>query len=481
MFGSGSRAPVAITILVKNPKSLHDGCRILYRDIGDYLTREQKLETLKDAGAISGISEWQTITPDRYYDWIAQRSDEFARFYPLGSKDTKKGISDDAVFKLYSNGYKSGRDPYIYNFSHDACAENARRMTEDYLRALEELERNPELTPEEVTRRHASNIKWAVELRENLRRNKSTEFRQSTIWKSLYRPFIATNFYADYTFLQCTYQMDRIFPENSSKNHVICVPGIGTTKPFSALMTEVIPDLNINAAGTQCFPRYRYSKLTNAASTLQGIASGPDRVDNISDTALRAFCERYSNDTITKGTIFDYVYGLLHAHTYREEFANDLSKELPRLPFAPDFHAFAEAGKALGELHVGYEVCERYPLQLVLAHEGEPQARHFLLTERAMRFADDQKTTLRINEHVSLSGIPAEAHRYVVNGRTPLEWYIDRYRIKKDKESGIVNDPNGWFEDPRDLVAAIERIVHVSVESTQIIEGLPKELSGGTG
>ena len=242
-----------------------------------------------------------------------------------------------------------------------------------------------------------------------------------------------------------------------------------------------MPDLHFNETGTQCFPRYRYSKLTNAASTLQGIASGPDRVDNISDTALRAFCERYSNDTITKGTIFDYVYGLLHAHTYREEFANDLSKELPRLPFAPDFHAFAEAGKALGELHVGYEVCERYPLQLVLAHEGEPQARHFLLTERAMRVVDDEKTTLRINEHVSLSGIPEEAHRYVVNGRTPLEWYIDRYRIKKDKESGIVNDPNGWFEDPRDLVAAIERIVHVSVESTQIIEGLPKELSGGTG
>ena len=153
---------------------------------------------------------------------------------------------------------------------------------------------------------------------------------------------------------------------------------------------------------------------------------------------------------------------------------------IPRIPFAPDFRAFANAGKALGELHVGYERSKRYSLEVVFAHEGEPYPRHFRLTEKAMRFAADEKTTLRINEHVSLSGIPAEAHRYVVNGRTPLEWYIDRYRIKKDKESGIVNDPNGWFEDPRDLVPAIERIVYVSVESTRIIEGLPRAVTEGS-
>ena len=220
------------------------------------------------------------------------------------------------------------------------------------------------------------------------------------------------------------------------------------------------------------------SKVTDA---LQGIEETSDRIDNISDTALRVFRENYHDDTITKDTIFDYVYGVLHAPSYGTEFANDLSKGLPRIPFAPDFHAFAEAGKILAELHIGYERCERYPLELVFAHEGEPpQARHFRLTEKAMRFADDAKTTLRINEHVSLSGIPAESHRYVVNGRTPLEWYIDRYKIKRDKESGIVNDPNGWFADPRDLVAAIKRIVHVSVESTRIIEGLPSEFTDGS-
>ena len=194
---------------------------------------------------------------------------------------------------------------------------------------------------------------------------------------------------------------------------------------------------------------------------------------------MNSFHKHYRDNTITKDAIFDYVYGILHVPSYREAFANDLSKEIPRIPFAPDFHAFAEAGKALAELHLGYETCEQYPLSLVFSHDGEPQPHHFRLTEKAMRFADDE-TTLIINEHVRLTGIPAEAHRYVVNGRTPLDWFRDRYKIKRDKDSGILNDPNGWFENPRDLVMAIERIVHVSVESTRIIEGLPSQLTDGS-
>ena len=326
-------------------------------------------------------------------------------------------------------------------------------MTEDYHSALSDMERNPQLTTDEAARFHSSNIKWDSQLKDNLQRKKKTEFNQGFIWKALYRPFVATNCYADYTFIQGKYRMDLVFPDDSSQNRVICVPGIGSKTSFSALVTDTIPDLNLNAAGAQCFPRYRYRKPPEAGAVLPGVEQEPDCIDNISDTALRVFRENYHDDAITKDRIFDYVYGILHAPSYGEEFANDLSKMIPRIPFAPDFHAFAEAGKALGELHLGYERCERYPLELVFTHEGEPYPRHFRLTEKAMRFADNEKTTLRINEHVSLSGIPEEAHRYVVNGRTPLEWYIDRYRIKKDKESGIVNDPNGWFEDPRDLVA----------------------------
>ena len=164
---------------------------------------------------------------------------------------------------------------------------------------------------------------------------------------------------------------------------------------------------------------------------------------------------------------------MLHAPAYRGRFANDLSKALPRIPMAPDFGAFAQAGRDLATLHLGYETCAEYPLEIVAARPGGLESHHFRLGTRAMRFTDE-KTVLIVNDHVRLAGIPPEAHRYVVNGRTPLEWFIDRYRVTQDKESGIVNDPNGWFAQPEDLIAAIRRIVHVSVETVRIVASLPE-------
>ena len=484
VFGSGSRAPVAITILVKNPDDTHEGCKIHYRDIGDYLTREEKLDALTEAVSIKGISDWQTIVPDKHHDWIGKRSEAFASFYPLGSENTKAGKADDAIFRLYLRGLETTRDAYIYNLSRDACAENAKLMVQDYLAARSELKENPELTVDEAARRHSSNIKWSRELKNRIPR-RMTEFKNGYIRKSAYRPFVATNCYADHTFLSRAHQLDQMFPDSSSENRVICVPGTGSQKAFSAIVTDTIPDLNLNEAGTRCFPRWQYPRpadASNTTGTFQGFDEAPERIDNISDTALRAFQEHYSDDTITKDAIFDYIYGILHAPSYRDEFANDLSKMIPRIPFAPDFRAFAEAGQRLADLHLNYDTCEQYPDLKVepitpsLLWEEKPE--HFLLGKRAMRFADkEERTTLTINEHVCLSGIPEEAHRYVVNGRTPLEWFIDRYKIKKDTASGIINDPNGWFENPRDLITAIERIVYVSVESTKIIENLPTQLT----
>ena len=481
VFGSGSRAPVAITILVKNPNAAHEGCKIQYRDIGDYLTREEKLDALTETKSIKGFSDWQSITPNKHYDWIGQRSDVFAQFYPLGSQDARAGRSDDAIFGVYSRGLATGKDTYIYNFARDVCAQNALQMTQSYLNSLQELESNPQLTVEEVIRRHTLGIKWDGEVKGQLRQKKRTQFDNDYIRKVVYRPFVATHCYADYTFTQRKYQLDRIFPDSSSENRVICVPGIGSKKAFSALITDTMPDLGFNEA-SQCFPRYRYPKPTDTSdttNTFQGIDAAPDRIDNISDTALPTFRDHYGDDTITKDAIFDYVYGILHAPWYREEFANDLSKMIPRIPFASDFHTFAEAGALLASLHLNYETCEQYPLELIFTHDGDPQPHHFRLGTRAMRFADKEtKTTLVLNEHIRLSGIPEAAHQYVVNGRTPLEWFIDRYKITQDRDSGIVNDPNGWFADPRDLVKAIERIVYVSVESARIIEGLPSEMVG---
>ena len=480
VFGSGSRAPVAITIFVKNPNATHDGCKIHYRDIGDYLTREQKLEALREAVSIKGISDWQAITPNKHHDWIDQRSGVFAEFYPIGSQDAKAGGADNVIFKLFSTGYLTGRDAYIYNFSSDTCAENAEKMAKSYLEALSKLEENPELTLGEIVSRHNSHIKWDGDLKKKLGQRRKTEFEEKYIRKVTYRPFVATNCYADDIFIQRKGQLDQIFPDSSSENRVICVPNKGSRNPFSVLMTNTMPDRHFIEAA-QCFPRWRYPRpvdTSNTTGTFRGFDEAPERIDNISDTALHAFRNHYRDDSITKDDIFDYIYGILHAPSYREEFANDLSKMIPRIPFAPDFRAFAEAGQRLADLHLNYETCEQYPDLKVepitpsLLWEEKPE--HFQLGTRAMRFADKEtKTTLTINEHICLSGIPEEAHRYVVNGRTPLEWFIDRYKIKQDPNSGILNDPNGWFENPRDLITAIERIVHISVKSTKIIESLP--------
>ena len=485
VFGGGSRAPVAITIFVKNPNATHDGCKIHYRDIGDYLTRDQKLEALPEAVSIKGFSDWQMLTPDKHQDWIGQRSEVFDQFYLLGSEGAKNSKRDEAIFRLYSPGLVTGRDAYIYNFSRETCAENGQRMTQNYLAALSELAEIHNLTVDEAVLRNSSYVKWNRELKNDLKRKKETEFKEGYIRKAAYRPFVATNCYADYIFVTMKGLVDQIFPDSSSENRVICAPGKGSKKSFSVLVTDTMTDLNFNEASTRCFPRYWYPKPTdepNVTNTFQGIDEPLECIDNISDTALRSFSDHYHDDTITKDAIFDYVYGILHAPSYIKEFENNLRKEMPRIPFAPDFHTFAEAGSALASLHLNYETCEQYPDLKVepitpsLLWEEKPE--HFRLGTRAMRFADKEtKTTLTINEHVCLSGIPEEAHCYVVNGRTPLEWFIDRYKIKQDPNSGILNDPNGWFETPRDLITAIERIVHISVESTKIIENLPSKLT----
>ena len=236
-----------------------------------------------------------------------------------------------------------------------------------------------------------------------------------------------------------------------------------------------MPDLELVSKG-QCFPRYLFERVGGApASALFG---EPDleRRDNIPDVAVQRFQERYRDEEINGDAVFDYVYGVPHAPAYREHFGNDLAKELPRVPLAPDFHAFARAGQVLASLHLGYESREEFPLELVFQGSGQPAGQHFRLDRRPMRFADSRRSERVINEFIRLRGIPPAAHRYEVNGRTPLGWFMDRYRITEEKESGIVNDPNHWFSDPRDLIPAIRRIVHLSVETARIVDSLPDPL-----
>ena len=480
-FGQGSRAPVAITILVRNPSADHEGCRILYRDVGDYLRREDKLAILREAGSIAGIDNWSQITPDQHHDWISQRDEAFQALYPIASKSAKAGRTDEAIFGLYSRGLATSRDVYIYNYSREVCATNALAMIENYQDALDEVRQTEinSLDLDEIVSRYSSRVRWDRELKNNLRRRKAVAYSQNNIWTTQYRPFVKQDCYVEYILVNNKYKMNHIFPTSDSENRAICVPGVGSVKPFSVLVVDSMPDLHFVAFG-QCLPRYRFELRDEQQPELLDDLHALQRIDNITDTALRAFRAHYADNTISRDDIFDYVYGVLHAPRYRERFANDLAKTLPRVPMAPDFRAFAQAGQLLAAFHLGYETCEEYPLTVLFTQDGDPRPEHYRISQRAMRFADDGRTELIVNDHIRLAGIPSEAHGYEVNGRTPLEWFLDRYRITRDKESGIVNDPNGWFDDPRDLIAAIRRIVHVSVETVRIVDSLPEPFGADT-
>ena len=229
--------------------------------------------------------------------------------------------------------------------------------------AMRELDLVDNQAPDfdDIVRRYSSNLRWDREQKRRVRQRVATEFSDKYVRTVIYRPFVRQYLYADYTFSQAPGQTRDIFADEISKNRAICVPGVGSTKPFSALVVDLMPDIQLMFNG-QCFPRYRYRQPANAQGALPSVGRELERIDNITDTAVRAFRVHYNDNTITKGGIFDYVYGVLHEPSYRERFANDLAKELPRLPLAHDFHAFARAGRELAELHLGYETCQEYPL-----------------------------------------------------------------------------------------------------------------------
>ncbi len=475
-FGQGSRAPVAITLLVRNPKAKRKGCRILYGDVGDYLSRDEKLAALSKWESIAGVSDWREIEPDRHHDWLDQRNEDFEHLYPMGTKDVKAGRGGAAVFGLFSNGYKSGRDGYVYNFSREILAESANKMVKGYQSALQMRQKRPGYRIRQSSGGDGKSVHWDDKLQRQAEKGVSAAYSPTHVRTVAYRPFVKQYLYADEVFAQRPARTREMFPESNTENRAICVPGVGSTKPFSALMVDAMPDLHFVEAG-QCFPRYRFERRKAGEGDLLDEKSELMCIDNVTDSALQAFRSHYGNNEITKDAIFDYIYGVLLAPAYGVRFASNLAKELPRVPFAPDFDAFAGTGKRLGELHLGYATCPEYPLSLEYSGEGAPLEKHFRLGPKAMKFADEARSILIINEQIQLKGIPPEAHGYVVNGRTPLEWFIDRYRITKDKHSGIVNDPNAWFGNPRDLIAAIQRIVHLSVESTQSIYWLPEAIS----
>jgi predicted helicase len=476
VFGVGSRTPVAITLLVKNPG--HAGpCRLLYRDIGDYLSQSQKLTIVADHGSITDVP-WDALVPDESGDWINHRDPVFSSYSPLGDKQ----IADaDPMFEIYSMGVKTNRDAWAYNFSRPGLLGAMSRTIDFYNDQTDKFGRWADAgggssgDVEQFIDRDPAKISWTRELKDDLRKGKPAFFLPERGVPSMYRPYCKQWLYFDRQWNNTIYQIPKLFPTPENQNLVIAVSALGTRSQFSVIITEAIPCLHLADAsnGSQCFPLYHYvaSEPEDTLFAATG-AGGYQRRDAITDATLDRYRSRYRPD-LTKDDIFYYVYGLLHSPEYRARFAADLKKMIPRIPMAADFSAFSTAGRRLADVHLGYETTDPWPLDGLPDSSAKPAD----LRVTKMKFPKSgkvaDKSTIIFNSHVTLAGIPEEAYSYEVNGKSAIEWLMDRYEVKTDKASGIVDDPNLWSDDPRYVVDLLARIVRVSMETVEIVGGLP--------
>ncbi len=471
VFGEGTRTPVAITLLIKNPEH-KSVCELFYHDIGDYLSQKEKLEIITQFKSINGIS-WQKLMPNESHDWINQRNEEFECFTSIGSKKNK---SEKTIFDNYSQGVVTARDAWSYNFSKSSLVSNMTMMIDFYNSQVAEYhelygdkQKSERPDVETFIDTNAKKISWSVNVKMDLARNKKAHFQLNHIVRSMYRPYCQQYLYFDRQFIERTLQFPKIFPNEKLDNQVIYVTGIGETiNSFSALMINVIPNLQLHSVG-QGFPLYTYEKIEIEESGLfdTPAESGYRKKENITDSVLSEFRTQYADVKISKEDIFYYVYGVLHSPEYKTRFASDLKKMLPRIPYTKDFWAFSQAGRDLAALHLNYETIEPYALI-----EETNGAADF--TVEKMKFPSKaDKSKIIYNAHVTLSGIPLEAYDYVVNGKSALEWIMERYAVTIDKDSGIKNNPNDWSDNPRYILDLVKRIVRVSVESVGIVKGLP--------
>jgi predicted helicase len=484
VFGMGSRAPIAVSLLVKNPDAKAHG-QIYFHDIGDYLSREEKLDKIVNYASVDGIKNWRTITPDAHGDWLRQRDDSFGNFVVLGGKSE---TSELKIFSNYSRGLETNRDSWCYNSSKSGVANNMKRMIDFYNAEVARFSAKSsgldkklrEEVIDDFINFDPTLISWNRSLKKHLVSERHFKFEEDSLIQSSYRPFTKQWAYYDKNLNAYVNQMPRIFPDSKSENKVICINAVGSQKSFSTLICSRLPDLHILQTG-QCFPLYLYDEAHD--QTDPDLFSGStvlerQRRDGITDESLAHFQAAYAGEVISKEDLFYYVYGILHSPDYRERFADNLSKELPRIPAvkkAADFWAFCQAGRALANLHLNYEIVEPYPLTVEV--KG-PLTNADYQVER-MKFAKKgDKSTVIYNRRITLKGIPDEAWGYVVNGQAALDWVMERQAVRTDKASGIVNDANDWavetMRNPKYPLELFQRVVTVSLETQKIVKALPK-------
>ena len=458
----GIRVGVSINLFVKKKEKSSESARIFYYCTDELWNREQKFNFLNECQHTDGIV-WESIQPDDRYTWLTKGlRTEFDDFIPIGTKAAKaqKGAPKDVIFKTYSSGVTTNRDAWVYNFDRNVLTEHVSGMIENYnaevFRWGQRTDREIDIS--DFVESDDTKIKWSSTLKQKLERAQFIEFTSSKIRQSLYRPLAKSNLYFDRMVNDRVLVFPSIFPtsETEAENRVIIVSDHGFRAGFNTLVTNLIPDSHILAARDrfQCFPFYTYDE------------DGANRRENVTDWALTAFRNHYRDDTITKWDIFHYNYGLLHHPDYREKYEANLKRDLPHIPFAKDFWGFAKAGARLAEIHVNYESQPEYELKFIQNLDAQLDWR-----VEKMKLSRD-KTSLIYNDFLTLSGIPEKAFDYRLGTRSALEWIIDQYRVKIDKRTEIVNDPNR-ADDPQYIVKLIGQVITVSLETVDIVENLP--------
>ncbi len=520
IFGSGSRTPIAITFLVKNPAKKGQKAVIHYHDIGDYLTREQKLKIVKEFRSISSRKlDWQFITPNDKADWINQRDGVFDSLIPL-FPNKKFNQQAQSVFSTYYLGICTNRDAWAFNFSLNALNDNVSRMMRNYNTEISRYANEKPAYPiSEFINMDATRISWTAILRN--RAKKGFIFPDKISYEcdriACYRPFVKSNLYFDKYFNENIGLSPYIFPNAQVANKAIVVSGVAANKGFSSLILEHLSPLDTVEKG-QGFPLYWYEENKNPQASLfdDTETNRYIRRDGITDWILKEVRNRFGGSrAITKEHIFYYVYGLLHSNQYRERFADDLKKSLPRIPIVDnvqDFMAFYKAGKELADIHLNYEQGINvqtaghdgdytfFAEMPMLAHRffgvkvigdidiwqsewANDTYQHFAVEK--MKFAKvrdengkliSDKTRIIYNGHITIENIPLKAYEYIVNGKSAIEWIMERYTVTIDKASQIKNDPNDWskeHEQPRYILDLLLSVIILSCRTVDIVNSLP--------
>jgi len=491
IFGSGSRSPIAITILVRKRGTSPRSGQIFYCDIGDYFDREEKLRIISHYRSIKGISieqKWSVLNPDKNNDWIEQNDISFERFIRIGSK---KNAGEESIFPIYSSGVKTQRDAWCINSSEFRLFEAIEKSKSYFDSELSRLEKigSGDLTENiKFLDRDPKKFSWCQKTLTALSKKKNFSISRSNIETTLYRPFNLQKLYRDPLLNWSDYLQRSMFPFNDSENLVIVVTGIGAGASFSALMTNKVPNLH-TCDSSQCFPLWNYISDKGKDSTNSGLFESPvesNRRLGISSAILDKFKVKFGSDKVSGNDIFFYIYAVLHSRDYLERYRNNLRRELPRIPIPASLDSylmFVEAGHSLSDLHVNFDTASLFPVSILKGDllDHDPISDALIHRVKKMRFAGirgrEDKTTVIYNDYITIKNIPLEAYEYVVNGKPALEWVMERQCVKVDKDSGIINDANDYaietMNNPAYPLELFQRVITVSLETMKIVKLLP--------